>query len=89
MLTDVTAVEHDWGSPCARAILCICPTALREMDFPPGSMGPKVQAACQFVDRTGATAGIGRLTDAAAILAGDAGTLVVPDREEILWWPET
>ena len=47
MLTDVTAVEHDWGSPCARAILCICPTALREMDFPPGSMGPKVQAACR------------------------------------------
>jgi carbamate kinase len=89
MLTDVAAVEQHWGSPSARAIRRISPAPLSVMDFAPGSMGPKVQAACEFVELTGAMAGIGRLTDAAAILAGDAGTLVVPDRKEILWWPET
>ncbi|WP_269321017.1 hypothetical protein [Fischerella sp. PCC 9605] len=39
-------------------------------------MAPKVEAACRFVDATGGYAGIGRLEDAAAILAGQAGTVV-------------
>jgi len=56
------------------------------MDFATGSMGPKVQAACELVERTGGMAGIGRLTGTAAILAGDAGTQVVPDRQQTLWW---
>jgi carbamate kinase len=42
-------------------------------------MGPKVEAACRFVEATGGSAGIGALDDAAAIVAGTAGTLVVPD----------
>ena len=41
-------------------------------------MGPKVEAACRFVEATGGIAGIGRLKDAAAILAGTAGTVVSP-----------
>ena len=41
-------------------------------------MGPKVAAACQFVDRTGMMAAIGALTDAPAILAGTAGTIITP-----------
>jgi carbamate kinase len=43
-------------------------------------MGPKVEAACRFVERTGGIAAIGALTDAAALLAGDRGTLVVCHR---------
>jgi carbamate kinase len=39
-------------------------------------MAPKVEAACEFVELTGRSAGIGRLADAAAILAGTAGTMV-------------
>jgi carbamate kinase len=39
-------------------------------------MAPKVKAVCQFVEQTGGMAGIGRLEDAAAILTGQAGTLV-------------
>lgn len=39
-------------------------------------MAPKVEALCRFVEATGGIGGIGRLEDAAAILAGTAGTIV-------------
>jgi carbamate kinase len=41
-------------------------------------MGPKVEAACRFVEAGGGQAGIGALADAAAILRGEAGTIVRP-----------
>jgi carbamate kinase len=44
-------------------------------------MGPKVHAACQFVERTGNVAAIGSITDAAALVSGQAGTLVTRDAE--------
>jgi carbamate kinase len=37
-------------------------------------MGPKVEAACDFVRRTGERAVIGALTDLEAMVAGEAGT---------------
>jgi len=46
------------------------------MQFAPGSMRPKIAAACAFVERTGGLAGIGRLDEATEVLAGVAGTLV-------------
>jgi len=48
-------------------------------------MGPKVEAACEFAD-AGEIAGIGLLQDAAAILAGKAGTLITRERKETSWW---
>ena len=39
-------------------------------------MGPKVDAACRFAERTGGLAGIGALADAAAILAASAGRMI-------------
>jgi carbamate kinase len=39
-------------------------------------MGPKVEAACRFADKTGGLAAIGSLADAAAILRGECGTRV-------------
>ena len=39
-------------------------------------MGPKVDAVCRFVELTGGIAAIGPLEDAAAILRGEAGTVV-------------
>src|SRR6185503_14978158 len=48
MLTDVKAVEIDFGTPGARPIRHATPYS-----FPPGSMGPKVDAACSFVRQTG------------------------------------
>ena len=52
------------------------PGALRAKEFAVGSMGPKVEAACRFVEATGHTAAIGSLNDAVAILAGAAGTTI-------------
>jgi carbamate kinase len=47
------------------------------------SMGPKVQAACGFAERTGGLAGIGALEAAAAILRGERGTRVTA-RDRVL-----
>jgi len=79
MLTDVGAVMHDWGTPDARPIGRTTPTELRGIQFANGSMGPKVAAACRFVEATGGSAAIGALEDAARIVAGTAGTMVVSD----------
>jgi carbamate kinase len=47
------------------------------MSFPAGSMGPKVEAACEFVSRTGRPAVIGSLDRIEAMANGTAGTRVV------------
>jgi carbamate kinase len=79
MLTDVAAVMRGWGTQRARPIERATPAELRRMRFANGSMGPKVEAACRFVERTGGVAAIGALADASLILAGAAGTTVTPD----------
>jgi len=79
MLTDVEAVMRDWGTPEAHAIGRTTPAELRALEFANGSMGPKVEAACRFVEATGATAAIGALEDATLIVTGTAGTTVTPD----------
>lgn len=76
MLTDVDAVVAGWGGPDAHPIRHATPAELRRYDFAAGSMGPKVEAACRFVEATGGTAAIGALEDAVAILAGSAGTTI-------------
>jgi carbamate kinase len=81
ILTDVAHVFRDFGTPDQQAIRRTTPADLRRHDFPAGSMGPKVEAACEFVEATGATAGIGRLQDVQAILAGTAGTVISPARD--------
>lgn len=76
ILTDVASVFQDFGTPEQAPISQTTPRELRSHAFPAGSMGPKVDAACRFVEATGGVAGIGRLADAAAILAGTAGTII-------------
>lgn len=78
-LTDVPAVVDGWGTDGARQIERAGPGDLRSRSFAPGSMGPKVEAACRFVEATGGTAVIGCLDDAAGVVAGTAGTRVTPD----------
>ena len=77
MLTDVDAVYLDWGGARARPLQQVTVDALRRHQFAPGSMGPKVRAACEFVEQGGGLAGIGALSDAPAILGGEAGTRVI------------
>ena len=78
ILTDVDGVQEDFGTPSAHRLPEATPAQLRTRSFAAGSMGPKVEAACRFVELTGNRAGIGRLEDAAAVLAGTAGTTIVP-----------
>jgi carbamate kinase len=77
LLTDVEAVIDGYGTPQARPIRRATTRELRSRSFPAGSMGPKVEAVCRFVEATGAVAAIGRLSDATALLNGTAGTTVV------------
>ena len=84
MLTDVPAVFIDWNTSHARPIRRASPAHLASRSFAPGSMAPKIEAACRFVDRTGGTAGIGALADAAAILAGAKGTRIEADTETMI-----
>ena len=78
LLTDVAGVEDGYGTPEARLIRRSSVAELRQLDLPAGSMGPKVEAVCDFAERTGHFAAIGALTDAEAILKGEAGTFVAP-----------
>lgn len=79
LLTDVDAVYRDWGTPRAQPIRRATPEDLTARVFAPGSMAPKVEAACHFVREGGQLAGIGRLEDAARILSGVVGTGVMLD----------
>ena len=74
--TDVDAAYLDWGRPNQRAIAAAHPEELEGLGFAAGSMGPKVQAACEFARATGRPAVIGSLADIEAIVAGQAGTRV-------------
>jgi carbamate kinase len=76
LLTDVDGVYLNWGTEAARPIRKAGAAALNPGDFAPGSMRPKIEAAMGFVAETGRSASIGRLEDAAAVVAGVAGTRI-------------
>ena len=85
MLTDVNAVYTNWGKPDARAIRRASPDAMEAYTFAAGSMGPKVEAACDFVRKTGGIAGIGSLEEALPMLQGTAGTTFAGNISRIEW----
>jgi carbamate kinase len=76
IVTDVDGVYADWGTPDQRKIDRATPDELSASEFAEGSMGPKVRAACLFVEQTGGRAHIGSIDDAGALLRGEAGTTV-------------
>jgi len=82
MATDVDAVYADWGTPEQRPLGRVTVAELRTHSFPAGSMGPKVEAACRFVEATGGRAAIGSLAQIRQIVDGDVGTQVVSGKEE-------
>jgi carbamate kinase len=77
VLTDVPSVERDWGTPDATTIDAATPAELRGLSFAAGSMGPKIEAGCRFVERTGGEAVIGSLADLGAVSRGEAGTRIL------------
>jgi carbamate kinase len=75
LLTDVDAVYRDFGTDQSTPLSELTVAEARALEMPAGSMGPKLQAACDFA-QAGGISGIGRLQDAVAILDGSAGTRV-------------
>jgi len=79
LLTDVDGVYEGYGTDRARRLSTVTVDEVRAIDPPAGSMGPKVDAVCRFVEHGGRLGAIGALADATAILAGEAGTIVTAD----------
>ncbi len=77
MATDTDGVYLDWGTEEARRIERTTPEEIEKYEFAAGSMGPKVEAAADFVSRTGQRAVIGALADIPAMVEGTAGTQFV------------
>jgi carbamate kinase len=84
LVTAVDEVYVDFGTPRARAVRVMDDTLaeqyLAEGQFPPGSMGPKIQAAVAFVRQSGASAVVTSAAHMAGALAPDAavGTRIIP-----------
>ena len=76
--TDVNAVYRNWGGASARPIVDTTPAELGRLEFAAGSMGPKVEAVCRFVERTGRTAIIGSLSELDLLVSAQAGTRIRP-----------
>jgi carbamate kinase len=77
MATDVDGVYIGWGTPAQVRVDQATPEKLAGHAFPAGSMGPKVEAAVEFVQMTGKRAAIGSLEDIDGLVAGSTGTQVV------------
>jgi len=78
--TDVAAVALGFGTSDERALGRVRVDELRSWakagEFAGGSMGPKVEAACRFVEAGGRQAVIASLASIAGAVAGTAGTVV-------------
>lgn len=78
--TDVPGVYLNYGTPQQRLLsrldVCAAENYLAQGQFPPGSMGPKVVAAVEFVRATGKRAAIGPIENIAGTVAGTHGTQI-------------
>jgi carbamate kinase len=94
ILTDGGGIWENFGKPEAREMTEASPEYLKGTKAGkkfPGSMGPKIQAAIDFVEgskKPGVWAAIGDLKDAAAIVKGLEGTIVKEDVKEGVKWRE-
>ncbi|MDL5026712.1 carbamate kinase [Vibrio sp. BS-M-Sm-2] len=79
ILTDADAVYLDWGKPTQHALRSTTPSELAQFEFDAGSMGPKIEASCEFIQQGGKVVGIGALEDGLQILQGLAGTNITKD----------
>ena len=81
MLTDVPAVFLDFNLPDQKPIGRINAESMRDLlergIFPVGSIGPKVEAAIQFVEKGGDRAIIADIEHAEEALKGRSGTIIL------------
>ena len=85
ILTSVPQVFINFGSKNQKALHTV---SLREIkkfhkegQFPPGSMGPKIEATIRFLEGGGEKVIISHLEDAIAALSGETGTHISADRD--------
>jgi carbamate kinase len=82
ILTDVSRVQRGFGSMMPEDIDRMDATEAKRLlkrgEFGRGSMGPKIEAAVQFVEAGGSRAVIADLAEAREALAGRAGTAIMP-----------
>jgi carbamate kinase len=85
LLTGVRRVAVDFGTRWQREMARITVSdALRSLadgEFPAGSMGPKIEAAERFVQRSGARAVVTSAEGLHDAVGGADGTWIVPDHE--------
>jgi carbamate kinase len=83
--TDVDAAVLRFGEPDAEPIAHVSVQTLRSYlaggHFASGSMGPKVEAVCRFVEQSGKPGVITSLRNIVAGVRGDSGTVVAPNAE--------
>ena len=82
ILTDVERVETGFGTPDARPLERLRVAEARALldagEFGRGSMAPKVEAACSFLEHGGRRSVIASLERATQALDGEAGTTFLP-----------
>ncbi len=82
ILTGVPHVVQAFGTAAARALARVPVARMRALlaagEFPAGSMGPKVEAACDYVERTARAALITDTQHLEAALRGEEGTWIEP-----------
>ena len=75
ILTD-GSIYRNYGKEDQAEMKVATPEGLSHFNFPAGSMGPKVDAVCQFVNSGRGNAAIGSLFELDKILTNEAGTLI-------------
>ena len=82
ILTNVDGAYRAYGTPQQELIRELrasdAAQLLADGEFGAGSMGPKIEAACDFVQRGGRRAIIARLDRGLQAVLGEAGTSIVP-----------
>ena len=86
LLTDISAVETDFGQPYSKKIRSATPTALEQLDFATGSMAPKIESACSFAHNRGKFSAIGALNKAEEIVEKKSGTFIKENNVDIIYY---
>ena len=81
--TDVPGVYENYDTPQQKLLHKVTAEQLMTGAFSRGSMGPKIEAAVNFVRKTGKCAAIGSLSQIKEIAAGEAGTWIYPDEKAL------
>lgn len=83
LLTAVPKIAVNFGKANQKFLDKVTLSELKKLNaeghFPPGSMGPKIDAAIKFIEGGGKRVVIAKMTEAVAALRGDTGTHIVPD----------